>query len=430
MQAPDKKCKLSFFIKDTYTGDINDPLSLNLYTYCHNEPIMYDDPTGHKYVRKYVAPGYTDLVWEEDSWLKKAGNTISSAWGSTKNWVSYQADVFSGGMEAFSDPVKYQEAMDDIITYGSTADVVLAGIADNMYNTITRPVLVAADIPFNVVRTGLKYGWSANNNLESVTKTFEGMGKGLIGGIFNISPEYAQPEWVKEWTTDTLTDAYSASHPKAAEFFNEHPYIKSVADSSEVFLPFANKLASVSKVKIVNASNKVNNYVTNAMTNANNLVEASTKMGMSSVPNDFGKVGIPTLEKNAVQNGYLKATQNAVVGNGKTVKVYHYTDKKGYNGISSQKPFFFKASSPIKGHPKGVYITTKSPEELAKIPNGYKKLGLTNEKSSYYFELEVDASKLKPIKGDRGEFIKYIEDDLEIPRDLVTGHGETPKGGR
>ncbi|HEX9060909.1 MAG TPA: RHS repeat-associated core domain-containing protein, partial [Clostridia bacterium] len=36
-----------FLQEDTYLGDPNDPLSLNLYTYCHNEPLMYDDPTGH-----------------------------------------------------------------------------------------------------------------------------------------------------------------------------------------------------------------------------------------------------------------------------------------------------------------------------------------------------------------------------------------------
>ncbi|HEY9187559.1 MAG TPA: RHS repeat-associated core domain-containing protein [Ignavibacteria bacterium] len=36
-----------FIQEDSYYGDINDPLSLNLYIYCHNEPMMYDDPTGH-----------------------------------------------------------------------------------------------------------------------------------------------------------------------------------------------------------------------------------------------------------------------------------------------------------------------------------------------------------------------------------------------
>lgn len=36
-----------FLQEDSFRGDKNDPLSLNLYTYCHNEPVMYTDPTGH-----------------------------------------------------------------------------------------------------------------------------------------------------------------------------------------------------------------------------------------------------------------------------------------------------------------------------------------------------------------------------------------------
>jgi hypothetical protein len=40
-----------FLQEDTYSGDPSDPLSLNLYTYCHNEPLMYFDPTGHVYTK-------------------------------------------------------------------------------------------------------------------------------------------------------------------------------------------------------------------------------------------------------------------------------------------------------------------------------------------------------------------------------------------
>ena len=36
-----------FLQEDTYKGDIKDPLSLNLYTYCRNNPVIYNDPTGH-----------------------------------------------------------------------------------------------------------------------------------------------------------------------------------------------------------------------------------------------------------------------------------------------------------------------------------------------------------------------------------------------
>ncbi|MGB8451173.1 MAG: RHS repeat-associated core domain-containing protein, partial [Anaerocolumna sp.] len=38
-----------FLQEDTYTGDPNDPLSLNLYTYCSNNPVIYWDPTGHSW---------------------------------------------------------------------------------------------------------------------------------------------------------------------------------------------------------------------------------------------------------------------------------------------------------------------------------------------------------------------------------------------
>ncbi|SDE19925.1 RHS repeat-associated core domain-containing protein [Paenibacillus sp. UNCCL117] len=36
-----------FINEDTYEGDINNPLSLNLYTYVHNNPLTNIDPTGH-----------------------------------------------------------------------------------------------------------------------------------------------------------------------------------------------------------------------------------------------------------------------------------------------------------------------------------------------------------------------------------------------
>ncbi len=38
-----------FLQEDTYTGEANDPLSLNRYTYCSNNPIIYWDPTGHSW---------------------------------------------------------------------------------------------------------------------------------------------------------------------------------------------------------------------------------------------------------------------------------------------------------------------------------------------------------------------------------------------
>ncbi|MNB99464.1 tRNA(Glu)-specific nuclease WapA precursor [compost metagenome] len=36
-----------FINEDTYEGQVNNPLSLNLYTYVYNNPLIYNDPTGH-----------------------------------------------------------------------------------------------------------------------------------------------------------------------------------------------------------------------------------------------------------------------------------------------------------------------------------------------------------------------------------------------
>ena len=36
-----------FTQEDTYRGEYASPLSLNLYTYCYNDPVQYVDPTGH-----------------------------------------------------------------------------------------------------------------------------------------------------------------------------------------------------------------------------------------------------------------------------------------------------------------------------------------------------------------------------------------------
>ena len=38
-----------FINRDSYLGKRSDPLSLNLYTYCRNNPIRYIDPSGHSY---------------------------------------------------------------------------------------------------------------------------------------------------------------------------------------------------------------------------------------------------------------------------------------------------------------------------------------------------------------------------------------------
>ena len=64
-----------FISRDSYGGEAEDPLSLNRYTYCHNNPILNIDPTGHS-IR----------------------SSLSKAWGSVKQWGKDRADDWKTGI--------------------------------------------------------------------------------------------------------------------------------------------------------------------------------------------------------------------------------------------------------------------------------------------------------------------------------------------
>jgi len=53
-----------FISADSYRGELNDLLSQNRYSYAHNNPYKYDDPTGHlpaSGINKYASNAYMDV---------------------------------------------------------------------------------------------------------------------------------------------------------------------------------------------------------------------------------------------------------------------------------------------------------------------------------------------------------------------------------
>lgn len=82
--------KIARFIQeDTYIGDPNAPLSLNLYTYCANNPLIYYDPTGHLFIRinkedKYTTSEEIQKAREETiNWWVDKWNNLKTNFG---NW--------------------------------------------------------------------------------------------------------------------------------------------------------------------------------------------------------------------------------------------------------------------------------------------------------------------------------------------------------
>ena len=99
----------------------------------------------------------------------------------------------------------------------------------------------------------------------------------------------------------------------------------------------------------------------------------------------------------------------------------HYTNKKGYKVISSQKNWLFKAAKPkAYWQPEGAYFTDYLPHE----PNLCKKLFIPKVKTEYIFVFRGN-SGLKRIPGGRGRLrrVFYSSTDymVKISRQLYKG---------
>ena len=107
-----------FITEDSYWGKDNDPLSLNLYTYCGNNPIYYFDPSGHEVT-------YADKTAVRQGWItevdyaKLGSNSYAYAHANGNNFIKNAAHRSSVEIRRKYDP-DYVDNYD--YTHGGTYD--------------------------------------------------------------------------------------------------------------------------------------------------------------------------------------------------------------------------------------------------------------------------------------------------------------------
>ncbi|WP_162165098.1 RHS repeat-associated core domain-containing protein [Paenibacillus graminis] len=98
-----------FLNEDTYEGQIDNPLSLNLYTYVSNNPLKYIDPTGNRQciyanscdVKETRAPGFWESEWNaikaaHSSWFSAIDFWTAGLLSETKEYARIsQEDTWS-----------------------------------------------------------------------------------------------------------------------------------------------------------------------------------------------------------------------------------------------------------------------------------------------------------------------------------------------
>jgi len=80
--------RLSFITEDSYEGSITNPLSLNLYTYCNNNPVINVDPSGHISISSIVSSvgkAVSSVAKAVSSVTTKAAGSVTKAVSSAAN---------------------------------------------------------------------------------------------------------------------------------------------------------------------------------------------------------------------------------------------------------------------------------------------------------------------------------------------------------
>ena len=168
-----------FIQQDTYSGNILDPLSLNLYTYAQNNPISYYDPTGHsiKSVLKKAKDAVTKATSKVTSAVKKTvtstASTVKKAATATKNAVVSASKEFRNDWQSGIDQLKQSGTAGKIFASYSE-DVV-----HNLDNTAAGTVQLVKD-PLGTVSESVNYFRAdplRNNPIATVGQYYKDIAK-------------------------------------------------------------------------------------------------------------------------------------------------------------------------------------------------------------------------------------------------------------
>ena len=89
----------NFLTEDTYPGQISDPLSLNRYDYVSNNPVNYDDPSGHFAIPSWMKDGIDNMKDGVKDVVNTVKKGVESAVDTVKNAAKDVGDAIKDGWD-------------------------------------------------------------------------------------------------------------------------------------------------------------------------------------------------------------------------------------------------------------------------------------------------------------------------------------------
>ena len=142
-----------FITQDSFSGVLTNALSQNRYTYAHNNPVNYADPSGHS-IWDSIKNGVTNAVNSVKNFVSNVANKVSSAVSSAVNTVKSAvtgtttktvANTSSVVKKSYTNTAVRQK----IGSYAGGAAAAAAGSMSTSYsNSVVNGVVADSRIPF------------------------------------------------------------------------------------------------------------------------------------------------------------------------------------------------------------------------------------------------------------------------------------------
>ena len=172
-----------FISRDTYTGEHGAPLSLNLYTYCHNNPVISVDPSGHFILTAIVVGAISGAVVSAGVSLyneSKSAGGISNV--TSENWLNVGISFGIGGLCGAVGGAAGAMASAAVGTL-ATASAASPLVASSISNTLSYSIGTG-------MAGGMAGSWASTVTKQSICGYYdptEIMWNTTVGGVFGAA---------------------------------------------------------------------------------------------------------------------------------------------------------------------------------------------------------------------------------------------------
>ncbi|GFZ34456.1 hypothetical protein CSC2_49820 [Clostridium zeae] len=376
-----------FMQEDTYRGNANDPLSLNLYTYVNNNPMIYDDQNGHW-------PSFID------NFFSSAKSVVSNTWGAIKETASY---VGSKILSAISPAIDYisntnvGKAVSSVINKGKkTLNTIKStyNAVNIVYNKVIKPKVERDDQQkLQELKTGIvvKAGEVASyvKGLDMQKLAFGGMSMvvgavgAVAGGAAMLMPG-GQVAGAALIGLGLTTVAFGAGEVRET-LSGVNPVKNLAMDNlkiSESNYYFAGG--------VIEAGSGLLTGNLAALALAGSIMDLSERESTALAIPGGGSIKNNRTYSFMDRGGSNKGINEIVE---ETTRVRHYTNRKGINGIEQDGSIIAKDNN-------RVYVELASKKPLSQV-EAETKYQIKTGKGRDYVEFDVPNSKLEWVKNPR-----------------------------